>query len=193
MAEERKEKEVVEAKEEQAPKKKFNIAKKWWFWVIIGVTVIGVVGIIAGTGSSSNSSSTDNSSKAKTYGMNETVVVRNLEFKVTGVTDTKHVGGEYLGEDTDANFAIVTIEVKNTSNSEITLYGDNFKYCRGESVYEASSAGIYAGDNGFYTLKEVGSGLTKTLDVVYEIPSTHEATDYILAKDSYKTEKIYLK
>lgn len=172
-----------------------NVAKKWWFWVIIGVVGLAVIGSVVGTVTkgNSNSSSTTNNTTTKTYGMNETVVVKDLEFKITGVTDTKHVGSSYLGKDTDANFAIVTIQIKNTSSSEKTVYSDNFKYQRGESVYEASSAGAYAGDNGFYVLKEIGAGLTKTLDVVYEIPSTHEATDYILAKDSYKSEKIYLK
>ena len=169
---------------------KFNIAKKWWFWVIIGVVVVGTIGIVAGT--SKTSSGTTNKTENKTYGLNETVTVNDLVFKIESVYDTKQVGSQYVGESTENNFAVVTFEVKNLANSEKTVMSENFKYYRGSSVYEASSAGIYL-DEGFYVLKEIGSGLSKKFSVVYEIPTSHESSDYILVKDSYKTEKIFLK
>ncbi len=188
------EKETKPVLEEGKEKKKFNIAKKWWFWVIIGVLVVGTIGAIAGAGSSNSSNNNNNnSSNATTYGMNEVVSVRELEFKVTDVYDTKRCGSEYVGQSTENNFAVVTFQIKNLTTNEKTITSNNFKYYRGVNEYEASSAGIYLGENGFYVLEDIGAGLTKTIVVAYEIPTTHEANDYILAKDSYKTEKIYLK
>ena len=51
----------------------------------------------------------------------------------------------------------------------------------------------YTLDNVFYVVQSVGAGITKTINVAYEIPSAHQSSDYVLVKDSYKTEKIYLK
>lgn len=48
-------------------------------------------------------------------------------------------------------------------------------------------------DNGFWINETIGSGITKTIAIVYEIPSEFESTDYIKVKDGFKTAKIYMK
>ena len=182
-------------KQEQKPKVPFY--KKWWFWLIIGLVVVGIIGsIVGGTagGSSSNNgnNNSSNSSQSSTYGMNQKVTVRNLEFTITGAYDTKMLGSSSLGATTENNFVVVTIVVKNISSSEITLLESNFRYYRGSNSYEAHSGGIYL-DNGFYVTQSIGAGITKTIKVAYEIPSEYQKSDYVLVKDSYKSEKIYLK
>ena len=47
--------------------------------------------------------------------------------------------------------------------------------------------------NPFYVIENIGAGISKTISIVYEIPSAYKATDYMLVKDSYKTERIYMK
>ena len=181
--------------ENKKEKKQRPFYQKWWFWLIIGVVVLGIIGsIVGGTagGSSSNSGGGSSSSQTSTYGMNQKVKVKDLEFTITGAYDTKILGNSTLGATTENNFVVVTITVKNNSSSEINLYESNFRYYRGSNAYEAHSGGIYL-DNGFYVVQSVGAGITKTINVAYEIPSAHQSSDYVLVKDSYKTEKIYLK
>lgn len=160
--------------------------KKWWFWLIIGLVVIGIIGSIVGGDNNSGQVAT-------TYGLNQTVTVKDLEFKITSVYDTKQVGSQYVGQSTENNFVIVTIQIKNNSNSEKYITDSSFRYYRGNNQYESSNAGIYLGDNGFWLNVTIGAGITKTIQVAYEIPSEHQSTDYILVKDSYKSEKIYMK
>lgn len=180
--------------ENKQEKQKVPFYEKWWFWLIIGVVVIGVIGSIVGRTSDSSSSDNDGTTYGgTTYGLNQTVTVRELEFKITNVCDTKQVGNQYLGQSTENNFVIVTIQIKNNSNSEKYITDSSFRYYRGNNQYESSNAGIYLGDNGFWLNVTIGAGITKTIQVAYEIPSEHQSTDYILVKDSYKSEKIYMK
>ena len=140
-----------------------------------------------GEGSSNNSS--------KTYGFGDTVTVGDFEYKVNNASNTKHVGSEYLGADTDNNFVIVNLTVKNVGKSEQDLMGKMMTYHIGDSEYEPHSGGIYL-DNGFYVLQSIGSGISKTIDVLYETPKEFSSSDYLLVKaSSYssKSAKIYMK
>ena len=186
---------MEEKKQDQTSKK--PIYKKWWFWLIIGVVVLGIIGsIIGGTAGSSTNSGTNsggNSSQTKTYGMNETVTVGDLQYKITNVYDTVKVGS--LGETTSNNYVVITLVIKNNSSSEKSLTSSYFTYCRGNNKYEPSTQAMYlnSSTNPFLALEKVGAGISKTITVVYEIPSEHASTDYLQVKDSFKTEKIYMK
>ena len=183
----------MEEKKQEQPKTPFY--KKWWFWLIIGLVVVGIIGSIVGgtAGSSSNNSGGNNSSQTtSTYGLNQKVVVKDLEFTVTSVYDAKVLGSTTLGAQTENNFVVITLTVKNTSSSEKTLLESNFRYHSGNNEYEVHSGSIYL-DNGFYVTQSIGAGISKTIKVAYEIPSSYSKSDYLQVKDSYKTEKIYMK
>ena len=175
------------------------IYKRWWFWLILIVVMLFVVprlcNSINGSSSSSTNSSSNSSSSNRVYGMNETVIVKDLGFVILDVYDTKQIGNDYLGEKTEYNYVVVKIRITNYSNEEKYISDSNFYYYRGENKYDADYSGIYLKDedNGFYINETIGAGLSKTISVVYEIPSEHLETDYILAKDGFKKEKIYLK
>ena len=125
------------------------------------------------------------------YGLNQTVTVRDLEYTVISVYDTKQIGSDLIGKKTDYNFVVITVKVKNNSTSEKYISGSNFYYCRGDNKYESNSAGMYL-ENGVI-LGTIGPKITKTFQIVYEIPSEHLITDYVLVSDSYQSEKIYMK
>ena len=187
---------MEEKKQNQAEKKAFY--KKWWFWLIIGVVVVGIIGIIVGgtAGSSSNSgtnSGGNSSQTSTTYGMNETVTVGDLEYKVTNAYDTIKVGT--LGDVTSNNYVVITLTIKNNSSYEKTFTSSSFTYYRGSNKYEPSTQALYlnGATNPFVAIETLGAGLTKTITVVYEIPSAHVATDYLQVEDSFRTEKIYMK
>ena len=179
------------------------IYKKWWFWVIIVCAFIFIVPSICSdsddnTDNNENNNiennetnNSNNQQQNKKYGLNDKVVVKDLEFTILNINNTKNIGGTY-GEDTDNNFVVVTIQIKNNSTSEKHIYDNNFVYYRSNNEYKPHSAGIYL-DNGFWLNETIGAGLSKTIQVVYEIPSHYESTDYVLVQDSYKSEKIYLK
>ena len=131
----------------------------------------------------------------KTYGFGDTVKVGDFEYTVNSASNTTHVGSAYLGDDTENNFVIVNITVKNVGSSENNLLTKMMIYHVGNSEYEPHSSGIYL-DNGFYVLQSIGAGLIKTVNVLYETPSQYTASDYLQVKaSSYssKSANIYMK
>lgn len=187
---------MEDKKQDQVEKKPFY--KKWWFWLIIGIVIVGIIGSIVGgtAGSSSNSgtnSGGNSSQTSTTHGMNETVTVGDLEYKVTAAYDTVKIGS--LGDVTSNKYVVITLVVKNNSSSEKSLTSSSFSYYRGNNKYEPSTQAMYlnSSSNPFLAIEKVGAGISKTITIVYEIPSAHVATDYLQVKDSFRTEKIYMK
>ena len=190
---------------EKAQKEKKPITKKWWFWVIIVVVILGIAGGIGGgaAGGNSNNSSenggtvnnssenggTVNNQKVE-YKLNDTVTVGDLQYTISSPYNTVKVGT--LGTVTQNNYVVVTVTIKNNGSSEKYISDSNFKYCRENNKYNTHNDGIYL-ENGFWLNVTIGAGITKTIQVVYEIPSEYVSTDYIQVKDGFKTEKIYMK
>ena len=68
-------------KKNNQEKPKAHFYKKWWFWLIIGLGFLGIVGSkVGGKVDSSNSNIDENSGEqiASTYGMNQIVKVGDL-------------------------------------------------------------------------------------------------------------------
>ena len=188
------------------------IYKKWWFWLIIVVVVLGIVGGIGGAagggkGSQSVGSSKQNVSESEekinnshdtskqeesetVYGFNDLVSVGKLDYIVTSAYNTKQIGS--FGTVTENNYVVVTMKIKNNDSSEKYLSESNFNYYRGTNKYGTHNDGIYL-ENGFWLNTTIGAGISKTIQIVYEIPSNYESTDYILLKNGFKSEKVYLK
>lgn len=171
------------------------IFKKWWFWCIM-VLVLCIIGGVSGgvVGGGSNTSSSNNGEVEKNqsveYKMNDTVSVGKLDFTITMAYNTVQIS--YLGTITQNNYVVVTMTVKNKDKSQKNLYESAFTYYRGKNSYKPHNDGIYL-DNGFWVIKEIGAGITSIIQVVYEIPSTYESTDYILVKDGLSSKRIYMK
>lgn len=182
--------------ENKQEKQKVPFYKKWWFWLIIGVVVLGIIGsVVGGTsgGSSTNNSGNNSGQVASTYGMNQTVKVGDLEYTIKNAYDTVKVGT--LGDVTQNNYVVITLNIKNNGSSEKTFTSSSFTYYRGNNKYEPSTQAIYlsGASNPFSVIETIGAGISKTITVVYEIPSAHQSTDYLQVKDSFRSEKIYMK
>lgn len=174
-------------------KAKTPVYKKWWFWVILGVVALAIIGgIIGGTaggdnagnsttggGSSSGGSSGGNTPTETSYYIGDTVTVNSLEVTVNSVTDTQLLGSELLGAKTSQNFIVITLTVKNTKNREETITSSFMKLKRGSAEYELHSGSIYL-ENGFVALKEIGSGIVTTITVAFEVPDKSTESEYIL-------------
>ena len=182
----------------EPPEPKKPIYKKWWFWLAIVFLFIGfqtsIFDLVSdifnpelvtiGESSQKNTNST--------YSLCQTVIVGDLECMITDIYDTNYVGGTYSGKTTDYNYVIVTVKIKNNSAKEKRIYSSNFYYYQGENRYEDDTVGLYL-DNGFWSSESIGAKMSKTFQIVYEVPSKHKATDYILISDSFQSAKVYLK
>ena len=92
-----------------------------------------------------------------------------FSFSINSVSNTQQIGSTIFGEQTDENFVVVTFSVKNNSNSKITLYSSNCKLKIDNATYEPIT--ILSGvDNPLNVLEDIGSGITKQVTAVFEIP-----------------------
>ena len=182
--------------EEVKQKKKWY--KKWWVWVLVVLLIGGIDGTIGGASSNGENKPTtgDNDNTQETiYHLNDVVISGDLEAIVTSVTNTKYIGDELLGEGTENNFIIVTVKLKNNGSKEKYLSGSNFYLFDGKNRYEPHTAGIHLKDTGFYLNTTIGSGISKTISIVYEIPAEYvKGNYYVNISDGIfeKDAKVYL-
>lgn len=145
--------------------------------------------------SSSTSNEIETTAHSKQYGFGDSVKVGGVVFQLNNATNTDQVGTEYIGAKTEYNFVILNISVKNVGKKEISLLGSMMTLQNGDKTYEPNSAGIYL-DDGFYVIETIGPDISKTVNVLYEIPAEYTPDYYLLVKESsysFLTEKIYLK
>lgn len=88
-----------------------------------------------------------------------------------------------VGENTQNNFVVISLTIKNTGNREITLTESNFVLYKNKVKYNVHTASIYL-DDGFYVAETIGAGNTCTIQLVYEVPDLSANGGYTL-KVSY--------
>lgn len=185
---------------EETSKKKFY--QKWWFWLIIAIVLLAVIGSAIGGGA--NDGNTDNGSPdednaatdvedqtPQKYYVGDTVSSGNMYVKINSVTETKKIGYSY---ETEYVFLIVNLRVENRNRSEAYYDSSNFILKNGSISYEPNTAGL-AVENGFWLNLTVGAGISKEINIVYEIPASYTTADYYLEIDEglfSAAEKIYL-
>ena len=118
------------------------------------------------------------------YGINDSVMLENLEFTVLSIYDTKVLSYYFDDAKTDNNFVVLSVKITNHGTSEEYVSDSVFTYHVGPSKYNTSSSAIYL-DSGLWLGESVGAGLSKTVNVVFEIPSEHTADDYLSLKISF--------
>ena len=153
---------------------------------------LAILGEIMDDSADTASNQSTNTSSASSYGINQAVIVNDLEYTVLSVYNTTVIDSFFEDGKTDNNFIVITLKIKNNSSSEKSIWSSNFYYYRGNSKYEVHDSGLYL-DGGFWLSDSIGSGITKTIKIVYEIPSESQSTDFLQVKDSYKAAKIYMK
>ena len=180
---------------ENDKKEKKALYKKKWVWFVIVLVVLVIIGgIFGGTAGNNSNTPTNNGSTTNNqtveYKMNDTVTVGDLEYTINSAYNTDKIG--VLGTVTQNNYVVITMTIKNDGSSEKYISESNFYYYRGNNKYGTHNDGIYL-DNGFWLNETIGSGITKTINIVYEIPSAFESTDYIEVKDGFKNAKIHIR
>ena len=167
---------------EEASKKFYQ---KWWFWLIVAIVVLAVIGSVISGGTSSENQSKDNPSTdvgeqpEQRYHIGDTVSSGNMYVRINNVTETGNIG--YLYE-TEYVFLIINLRVENRGNSEAYYSSSNFILKNGTASYEPNTAGV-ALENGFWLNLTVGAGISKEINLVYEIPASYTTGDYYLEID----------
>ncbi len=120
----------------------------------------------------------------------DTVKSESLEFTVNSVDNKKLLGSELVGVSTDNNFIVINLTIKNTGNSEASLLSSYFKVVKGSSTYEVNSGSMYLTD-GFVIAVAVGAGVSKTINMAFETPTTSSTDTYTLnvQGDMFATKK----
>ena len=116
------------------------------------------------------------SKEIKEYYLTETAAVGDCEYVVNTASDTKKVGSHT----TENNFVVLNIKIKNITSEETYVSEDMLRYFVGSSEYKPYSAGL----DYFWLGETIGSNMSKTVNVVFEIPSESTAYDYLLIKDA---------
>ena len=142
---------------------------------IIAIAVVAALalGVLVGVGAMDSSTSQNNT----TNNISETDTAGSLSVKVTQVEDRQQVGSSILGAQTENNFMLVYVTIKNNTNGEVTLLSSNFCLYKGSAKYEVSYAGIYV-SGGFLLIETIGAGLTSNMVVVFETPTKHTEDKY---------------
>lgn len=160
--------------------------------------VLAIIGSVAGGTSASDETeqttdgngTTQGSDKEEKYYVGDTVSSGNLYVTINSVRESKYVNGVT----TDNLFIILSVTVENRGNKSDSYKQDCFKLKNGDAVYEISNAGIYLPD-GYWLQLEVGPGLKRNTELVYEIPRSYVYDNYYLEVDEgiwSAAAKIYL-
>lgn len=171
---------------------------KWWFWLIIGIVVLAIIGaIVGGTSDTSTDNdngamdNSDNSDSDTSYGnsdsdesetdtrfyIGDTVANdSDIAFKVTSVRNTKYIGSSYLGESTNNNFIVIDLSVINNGDDPYAVNPNDFTLESNGKSYTYHSATFYLDNGIIYT--EVNPGITASFGIVFETPSTSEKAQY---------------
>ena len=147
------------------------------------ITVCCIVGAICVSLLSACEWFDDGQSNNQTYGkVGDTLKNSdNVSICVVSCENTQQLGTGFLAETTENNFILLTIKVTNNSNKQQTFYGGCVDLYNSSNVKYEDKTSL----NIDYILSEdIGVGITKTFQVVFETPTTTYEEQYI-AKIGY--------
>jgi hypothetical protein len=173
---------------------------------VLGAVVILIVVIGIASGAQSKSSTPDAAKSSATSGASGTpsasaspaakkdtlpglktpVVKGKLEFTVLSVESVgTRVGSDILNTTAQGQFIVLTVRVKNVSDSPQTFLINNvqLKDAQGRSYDADSTATIYAAPNAQTWIANINPGNTVEGPIVFDIP-TGAAPTTLVAKDS---------
>lgn len=151
--------------------------------IILGaISVVVVLNILDGESTNtmnSNTLSGTGSTEPKMAKIGDELVVGDVLFKVNKVSTTKRIqdGPIYYEPDTnDSVFFLVNVTVKNNGKEMINIDSSFFQLTKGDVTY--SPAILLTSDDQFFIFEGINPGLTKTGNVVFEVPESEK--DFIL-------------
>lgn len=174
--------------------------KKLLKWGGIGLIILIVIAVIAGSGKSDNPSSNTNNpastasdnkqAETKTVAkLNEPVTDSDLVFTATAVETATTLGNQYTKKDAQGTFQIITLKIENkgketkTVDSSMITLTDSQGRKFDRSIEGQTAKGLSQGKVDLF-LQQVQPGLNVTGDIVFDVPD--DATGLkLLVKGSY--------
>ncbi|MEA5154037.1 DUF4352 domain-containing protein [Raineyella sp.] len=192
--------------------------KRPWFWILVAVVVI-IIGVngskganrTAGSGTEAGSQATTATQQTeaatqtrattspqaapqaeKAAGMNEAVDAGDLQYTVTKVqTGVSTVGDQYVNQQPQGQYVLVTVSVKNTGKSATTFDSSLVKlYDKNAAQYSTdTTAEIYANKQNTTFLQQVNPGNTAKGVLVFDIPKDVQPTQLGVRGGLFGSEK----
>lgn len=134
---------------------------------------MAAIGSVAG-GASTEEEEEEPKTEIKYY-VGDTVSSGDLYVTVNDIRETNYVNGVT----TDNLYIILDVTIENRGNKSATYKQDCFILKNGDRTYEICNAGIYLPD-GYWLQLEVGPGLKRNTELVYEIPRSYVYDNYYL-------------
>lgn len=124
-------------------------------------------------------------------GMNRSFALNGLTYTVLRTALVKKIGNDYYHQKAEegSGYLIITYKLKNTSKEPKTFATDPMKLVdKDEATYEpdATAAATLAmtGNHQDMILAQISPGITKTRNVVFQIPTSLKPKDVCLVVDS---------
>lgn len=128
---------------------------------------------------------TNNNNESKDIYIGEKAInSENVEFIVTSVVNTKEIGYST----TPDNYLIITIKITNNGKSSWSQNPLNCVLKLNEATYEYSSK-TYLLEDGMDSLDTINPGISKTMSIVFEVPTRSDEELYILKIKGYSLFK----
>lgn len=167
--------------------------KKWWVWLIAGLTVLGIIGGIFG--------GTVGGESSKAIEVNEWGTAGNYQVRVVSVENTKEFGTGLGHFTTQNNYVCILVELKNDSNYTHSFSYSDFKIVEGSNKYESKGTEAYwysesKGKNypALYLNGSIDGGLSGMYYLVFETAkSTNNASYQLIYSYGFDTITINLK
>ncbi|MFE9082176.1 DUF4352 domain-containing protein [Bacillus mobilis] len=168
--------------------------KKWWFWVIVAIIVIGAYGNSSKDKEETKTASTEPKQEAKQEPKKEAAKPESkkeepkkelskegesskVKIAVGSVESIDSVGGEYLKEKAQGVFKVVEITITNNQKDAITVDANSFKLVDNkdrEFTYSTQAQTAFDVSNGGssdFFLKQLNPGLSQTGKIIYDVPA----------------------
>ena len=172
--------------------------------ILIVLTVVAMLSIACvGCGStnstkesSTETPSTSNSDSSKNensvYKVGDVIHFEGEEIKVTNVQRNYNTGNEYSKPASGKEFVKVTVTIKNTSNSNISVNPLEFKIQDSNGAQKSLASESYIIDDKFDSAELIPGG-TKTGSIIFEVPKNDAGLKLIYEPNAFSGEQISIK
>lgn len=99
----------------------------------------------------------------------------NVSICLVDSINTKMLGTEYLNDTTENNFILHTIKVTNNSEKQQTFYASCVDLYNSKGIKYEATTSLYID---FIISEDIGVGITKSFQVVFETPTTTKQENY---------------
>ena len=181
-----------------AEKQKKPIFKRWWFWVIVAVVVIGIasqggddtpkLSEEQGTAETASDTATDEPETPEFFKLGETVETSKVKATITEMT--KSEGSEFNTPEEGNEFVLLKMTIENISdNQELTISSIlSFNAYVDDEALDESFSAILEGDKTMDGTIAPGKKLSGTL--AYEVPKDWKEIEIHFEPEVWRDIKI---